>query len=146
MALGHEGLVVTSYHDPFLSDSIQVSFSLPHYKGNLHITVYTNSLEAYKLDYTEKHKELMLPSHVKSFTFYIEPDHIMPHTNDGLFYGILGFLPFQDYTIGEGNNCISIVIPAITNSFFERYYIKGEYVKVSKGSITWKGQRFVKRN
>lgn len=118
VALGNEGLVVTSYHDPFMTDSIQVSFSLPHYKHNLHITVYANSLETFKLDYSEKHKGLTLPSSVKSFTFYIEPDHILPHTTDGLFYGIVGFNPFQDYTIGEGNNCISIVIPAITDSFF----------------------------
>ena len=143
---GVEGLRVTQHQDPLLSDSIKVTFSLPYYQGNLNITVYTNTLEGFKLNYSEIHKELALPSNVKSITFYIEPDHILPHTPDGLFYGAIGFLPFREYKIGENNNCILIEIPAINDSFFERYYIRGDYARVSKDSITWKGELFLKSN
>ncbi len=146
IALGLEGLKVTQYQEPFLSDSIKVYFSLPYYKRNLNITVYTNTFSIFKLNYSETHKELALPNNVKSITFYIEPDHVLPHTPDCLFYGAVGFNPFQEYKIEENNNCISIEIPAINDSFFEMYYIKGDYAKVSKDSITWKGELFLKSN
>lgn len=146
VALGREGLSVSQYQDPFLSDSIKVYFSLPYYKRNLNITVYTNTFSIFKLNYSETHKELALPNNVKSITFYIEPDHVLPHTPDCLFYGAVGFDPFQEYKIEENNNCISIEIPAINDSFFEMYYIKGDYAKVSKDSITWKGELFLKSN
>ena len=83
---------------------------------------------------------------MKSITFYIKPDLIRAHTPDGLFYGAVGFDPFQEYKVEDGNNIISIEIPAINNSFFERYHIKGDYAKVSKDTITWKGVLFVRRD
>lgn len=146
VALGREGLSVSQYQDPSLSDSIKVYFSLPNYTRGLNITVYTNTFKRFYLNYSATHKELALPNNVKSITFYIEPDHVLPHTPDCLFYGAVGFDPFQEYKIEENNNCISIEIPAINDSFFEMYYIKGDYAKVSKDSITWKGELFLKSN
>ncbi len=61
VALGREGLSVSQYQDPSLSDSIKVYFSLPNYTGGLNITVYTNTFEGFKLNYSETHKELALP-------------------------------------------------------------------------------------
>lgn len=146
VALGREGLSVSQYQDPTLSDSIKVYFSLPNYTRGLNITVYTNTFKRFYLNYSATHKELALPSDVKSITFYIKPDLIRAHTPDGLFYGAVGFDPFQEYKVEDGNNSISIEIPAINYSFFEMYHIKGDYAKVSKDTITWKGELFVRRN
>lgn len=146
VALGREGLNVSQHQDPSLSDSIKVDFSLPNYTGALSITVYTNTFERFKLNYSETHKELALPSAVKSITFYIEPAHIRPHTSDCLFYGVVGFNPSQEYKIEEGNNRISIEVPAINDNFFEMYHVKGDYAKVSKDTIRWKGEIFFRRN
>ena len=146
VVLGREGLNVSQYQDPSLSDSIKVYFSLPNYTQRLNITVDTNTFKTFYLNYSETHKELALPSDVKSITFYIEPDYIRPHTSDGLFYGAVGFDPFQEYKVEDGNNSISIEIPGINYSFFEMYHIKGDYAKVSKDTITWKGELFVRRD
>ena len=87
----------------------------------------------------------MLPNNVESITFYIVPEHMIPHTSDGLFYGIVGFDLFQEYQMEKNINHISIEIPAMDDSFFEKYYVKGDYAKISKGTITWKGEVFIKK-
>ncbi len=86
----------------------------------------------------------MLPNNIETMTFYIVPDYVFPHSYDGLFYGIVGFDPFREIQIEKNVNHISIEIPAINDAFFERYYLKGDYAKVSNDTITWKGDVFVK--
>ena len=71
--------------------------------------------------------------------------NMMPHTSDGLFYGIVGFDLFQEYQMEKNINHISIEIPAMDDSFFEKYYVKGDYAKISKDTITWKGEVFIKK-
>ena len=41
--------------------------------------------------------------------------------------------------------CKEKEIPALDDSFFERYFVEGEYAKVSGNTITWKGMVFRKR-
>lgn len=83
--------------DSTINDSIKVSFLIPYQRGNLKINVHTNTFKTFDLIYSKSSRELMLPNNVKSITFYIVPEHIIPHTSDGLFYGIVGFDPFQEY-------------------------------------------------
>ena len=139
-----KGLNVVQSSDSTVKDSIKISFSIPYQRWKLKITVHTNTSKTFDLVYSKSNRELILPNNVKSISFYIVPEHIIPHTSDGLFYGIVGFDSFQECQIEKNINHILIEIPAIDDSFFERYYIKGDYVKVSKDSITWKGEVFVK--
>ena len=75
----------------------------------------------------------------KSISFYISPDFIKAHTTDGIFYGIVGLDSMQEYQIQKNINFIKIEIPDITNSFFETYYIRGDYARMTKDGIIWKG-------
>ena len=143
---GLKGLKVVQFSDSTINDSIKVSFLIPYQRGNLKINVHTNTFKTFDLIYSKSSRELMLPNNVKSITFYIVPEHIIPHTSDGLFYGIVGFDPFQEYQIEKNINHISIEIPAIDDSFFEKYYVKGDYAKISKDTITWKGEVFIFKN
>ena len=86
----------------------------------------------------------MIPNNVESISFYISPEQLNAHTFDGLFYGAVGFSSFQEYKIENNKNHISIEIPAIDGSFFERYFIKGDYARIKKGAIKWKGETFQK--
>lgn len=40
---------------------------------------------------------------------------------------------------------IEISIPPLTNSFFEKYYVKGEYARIVCDTIIWKGRKFKRK-
>lgn len=143
--LALKGLKVVQFSDSTINDSIKVSFLILHQRSNLKISVYTNTFKTFDFIYSKSSRELMLPNNVESITFYIVPEHMIPHTSDGLFYGIVGFDSFQEYKIEKNINHISMEIPAIDDSFFEKYYVKGDYAKISKDTITWKGEVFMKK-
>ena len=139
-----KGLNVTQHSDSTVIDSIKVSFSIPYQRWNLTIQIHTDTFKTFDFVYSQGNRDVMLPNNVRSITFYITPEHIIPHTADGLFYGVIGFDPFQEFEINENINRVLIEIPALDDSFFERYYIKDYYARVSNDSIMWEGEVFVK--
>lgn len=101
-------------------------------------------MKNFELNYSNDKKEINIPDNTTSISFYISPDYIIPHTPNGSFYGLVAFDSMIDYTIDNGVNCIEIEIPAINNSFFQTYYIKGDYARIKNDSIIWKGQVYKK--
>jgi hypothetical protein len=139
-----QGLKVIQSTDSIVTDSIQVSFSIPS-QNHLKASITTNAFKTYNLNYSKNSRELMLPKGTKSISFSISPDaYFTPHSIDGLYYGVLLFSSIE-YSIERKTNHINIEIPAIDDTFFERYYVKGDYAKISNDSITWKGIVFVKK-
>ena len=59
----------------------------------------------------------------------------------GINYGVL-FIQDHDILIEEDVNYIQINIPSLTNSFFEKYYVNKEYVRIIGDTIIWKGRTF----
>ena len=143
--LALQGFKVSQSSDSTLNDAIKVSFSIPYHRNLLRINVFTDSFQSFRLDYTKDSKDLLLPVNTESFSFYIEPEYLIPHTPDGHFYGAVGYDSFQEFEIEKNKNHITIEIPALDDSFFERYFVEGEYAKVSGNTITWKGEVFRKK-
>lgn len=141
---GQQGIKVVQSIDSTINDSIRVSFLIPYSRSNLKIHVHTNNFKTFDFIYSKSRRELMIPNNVESISFDISPEQLSPHTCDGLFYGAVGFYSFQEYKIENNKNHISIEIPAIDGSFFERYFIKGDYARIKKGAINWKGETFQK--
>ncbi|SHF03278.1 hypothetical protein [Dysgonomonas macrotermitis] len=131
--------------DPQIEDSIRISFSIPYNNGNLIIEIYTNENKIFNLNYkANSHSDLMLPNTTRTIMFTIAPEKsVLSHTPDGLFYGAL-FYSSIEYSIEKNINCIDINIPTIDNSFFEKYYIKGDYARIVNDSIIWKGEIYKK--
>ena len=142
---GRNGIKVVQSFDPTIADSIKVSFIIPYQRSNLKIQLYTNAFKTIEFKYSKSRRELMIPNNVESISYYISPEQLIPHTSDGLFYGVVGFDSYQEYRIEKNINHISIEIPAIDDSFFEQYFIKGEYARIKKGAIIWKGEIFKKK-
>lgn len=140
-----KGLKINQSSDSTTNDSLKVYFLFHIQRQKLKITVHTNTFKIFELTYSKNNKELMLPNNVKSIAIYIVPEHITPHTSDGQFYGIVGFDLYQEYQIEKNINHISIEIPAIDDFFFEKYYIKNDYAKVTDKTITWKGEVYIKK-
>ena len=138
--LALKGFKADKFTDAAINDSIKVSFLFPRENRNLKITVIDNdSFNSFHFIYSDSNRELMLPENVASIDLYIEPEQI-----DNPCYGIARLELFHEFQIEKDINHISIEAPAIDCVFFDRYYVKDEYAKISKNTITWKGKVFKK--
>jgi hypothetical protein len=125
-------------------NNIEIKFLIPYGKSDLKITIYTNNdFNFYEFIYSENNQNIILPKTGK-FSFYIVPEHLIPHTPIGTFYGIIAFDSMVDYAIDNGMNYIEIRIPAMNDSFFETYYIEGDYARIVGDNIIWKGEIYRK--
>lgn len=138
--VGYKGFNISQTNDSLINDSIKVSFSIPYQGGDLDISVYT-LFKSFDLCYSRNNKEIMIPNDAKKLEFCILPER---RSVLQFFYGITYFSSFE-HEIEKGINCIKIELPALDDSFFERFFIKGEYAKISKSSIVWKGETFKKK-
>ncbi len=131
-----------------ISDSIKVVFLIPYDFGELVISIYTDLAfqKLYELHYSKNNNTIMLPKTIKSFFYGFEPQlsSIITHSVEGAFYGIMRVEPLLECAIEKGQNSVEINIPTLDNSFFEKYYVKGEYVRITHNKIEWKGDVFVK--
>jgi len=147
--IAQEGFNITQTLDTTIpKDSIKISFIIPFRRGGLDIEIWTNRFDVFNLDYTKSNTGLMLPNHspIRTIMFAISPQqHVSSFGSCGQFHGILSFAPMESFVIERNINHISIEIPAINGSFFERYFVRGQYAKVSRNTITWKGEVFTKR-
>lgn len=130
--------------DSIDTDSIKVRFSIPNYSGKLKVSVYTDTSDIFNLEYSDKNKELNIPKDTETFFFYITPDYLHSHTPMNSFYGVIGFDPMEEYQVDNSVNFIEIKIPNLTDIFFERYHIEGDYARVVNDSIIWKGKVYKK--
>ena len=137
------GLIINQFQDSQINDSIKVSFQIP-YNRNLKIEIFSDGLNTFSFIYSKIDREVMIPNNVKKISFQIIPESISPHTPDFRHYGIIGFNSFLEYPINSNINHISIEIPAMDDSYFEKYYIKGDYAMIFGDTIIWKGIRYKK--
>lgn len=139
-----KGLKVTQSSDPMVKDSIKVSFTIPYQRNNLDVCIFTNNFKTFNLNYSKNNRVLMLPSNTKEIIFSISPGiFLTPHSPDGLYYGIL-YYSSAEYNVEKKVNRIDIEIPAIDDSFFEKYYLKGVYARIVNKNIIWKGEVYKK--
>lgn len=142
-----KGIRIKQSMDTRIIDSIKLVFYIPNYKEKLDISIsgsVRNRLKSYNLSYSEKNETLMLPNDIEFISISIS-NPVYDGELDGSYYGFRYCSIFSEYEIKKDINKIYIEIPAIDDSFFEKYYVKGDYAKVSKDSITWKGEVFVKK-
>ena len=116
-------------------------FIYPYDRNDLIHLIYIDTKE-----YRYNKKNIRIPISAKRFSFSFDPTTRLPiHTVKGQSYGIVRFLPIP-FDIEPNTNRIEISIPALDNHFFERYYVKGEYVFYNDKIIKWKGRTFKKTN
>ena len=127
-------------YTPQEKDSILIIFDYPYNwdKLLLSINIGFNT-------YYYKKKCIRIPNSTNSFSFSMEPTIKRPiHTVEGQSYGIVCLAPIP-IDIEPNKNKIMISLPTLNNHFFEKYYIKNEYVYFDNKVIKWKGNVFEKR-
>jgi hypothetical protein len=126
-----------------INDSILIKFIIPYNRTKLKIKVYDDYPKLYELEYSERKQAISISNKSKQIAFYIRPESLLDVDFDGQYFGRVSFTSLE-YVIDKNVNYIEIEIPAIDNSFFEKYYIKGEYVRIVNDTIIWKGEVFTK--
>ena len=141
-------LHISQNFETSIDDSIKVVFMAPYYSGSLTISITTDFTfqNLYEFHYSKNNNSIMLPKTTTSFLYGFAPQSssIKTHDVEGAFYGIMCIEPLLFCNVESGKNAISITIPALNNSFFEKYYVKGEYVRIRGNNIIWKGEEFIK--
>ena len=131
-------------------DSIEICFQIPYDRGILNISIFlenTFPVKIYEFPFNQSNNRIRIPMTAKEFTYSIMPDeeNAVIHNSWGMNYGVL-FISSGIILLGENTNRVNISIPSLTNSFFEKYYLKGDYARIIGDTIIWKGCTFVKQN
>jgi hypothetical protein len=132
-------------YDSLIVNKKKVVFHIPCQEDIL-IDIMTDKYKPFKVDYSnyEGTNVVYLPENTCSFSFTLELKRIMmPHSLEGAFYGIVRYT-VDKVEFEENKNVMILSFPAIDNSFFERYYVKGDYARIVSDSIIWKGCTFHK--
>ena len=129
--------------DNTLHDSIMIVFKMPN-SSILRVEIYDNKFKTHVFKYSKTNKGIKLPIGIKGFSFAICNESLLEH-NYGKFNGIVSFSIIDDIEIEKGKNLINVDIPAIDDTYFERYYVIDEFVYIKDNCIYWQGQKFKKR-
>ncbi|MFV0536196.1 MAG: hypothetical protein ACK5M3_02365 [Dysgonomonas sp.] len=124
-------------------NDIYLKFTIPYNKTDLRIYLYTDKFGKSEFVYSKTNTGIKIPR-TEKISFYIVPEYLLPH-NNGRFYGIIGYDSIMEYPIENGTNYIEFNIPTIDDSFFEKYYIEGDYARTINDSIIWKGSIYKKQ-
>ena len=121
----------------------KIAFHSPYNLGELDITICTDESQ-HSFRFSQKSRECFLPMFIKSVKFIINSPKKVEHKPEGITYGRL-FYKSPTFKISEGMNLLSVKMPMIDNSFFDRYYIRGNYALVKRRKIIWKGKVYIKQ-
>lgn len=132
---------VKESHDSSLKDSIRIKFVFP-FKGKYRIDVhlgYTLSTENDCITIPPKKYRL------DPLSFKIYNLSLNYNGPCGDCFGRIAFCGCSEYEFNSRyTNSLLITIPKLTNSYFARYVIDGDYVKVEKDRIIWRNRVYYK--
>lgn len=140
----YNSTIFTESHDKSLSDdSIKIRFNFP-LKGEFKI--YFSFSNGYKF-VSVNSKIITIPKGI-----YLTPMHFDIYKTDILVYnfssnylGPIVFSYFPSYEFKNENlNLLNVTIPNLTNSYYARYYIDGEYAKIEGNKIIWRNREYEK--
>lgn len=134
---------IVQEYDSTIVDGKQVIFDFPCQR-EVEVEVITDNFEFLKFDYSPGRQSLMLPAQTKSFGYVISLKELPLPLFNGVFCGLVKYEPFQDIIFENGKNVIHVSLPAVNDTFFERFLLQGEYARVCGDSIFWKGDVYVK--
>ena len=133
-------VIVDFNYKPNKSDSIQIEFDMPYDLDNLDIAVYGEGIKECK---RKSNNTFIISREERFFNFSITPIGYIPHSVEGSFYGLLYFTS-SAIDLNEEIDSVHITIPFINNAFFQRYYIKEDYIYVEGDLCHWKGKVYHK--
>lgn len=137
----HKTVTIEESFNSQIMDSVKIKFFFP-FKGNYRISA--------SVGYTFKSTEtdtIIIPRNkyvLGDLTFEIFNVNLLYNSLNGEYLGRIAF-SFPGYPLkNESCNSLIISIPGLTNSYFARYFIDGEYVKIENNKIIWRNREYRK--
>ena len=132
--------------DSCLNDSIRFQFIFP-FEGKYKIILYLG--KDFKKKYELKNRnEFIIPMYkdsVLTFSFTILNQDPIEYLYRNYLKTVV-FRSFQNTAKNNNSNFFEISIPDLTNSYFNRFLIKGEYIRVGKEKyiLFWNNEQYWK--
>ena len=140
-----KNIIVIDSIDCSLNDSIRFNFIFP-FDGKYKIILYLGN--DYKREFKDR-KEVFLPIMYRdsiltfSFTILNQTPIEYPYRN---YLKNVRFSSSQNTAKNNNSNSFEISIPDLTNSYFNRFLINGEYIRVNKEKnvLFWHNEQYWK--
>lgn len=137
-----KNIIIEGSHDKSIKNSVKIRVNFP-FKGKFRIEA---ALAGLPFKSTENHcitirkKAVLSPLILNIYNIGIKCNG-----QNGEYLGRIAFcdFPWREFK-DENTNSLLITIPNLTNSYFARYFIDGEYVKVEKNKIIWRNRVYKK--
>jgi hypothetical protein len=134
--------------DTCLNDSIKFNFIFP-FNRKYKIILYLRSdyKNEFKYEFTDKKEVLLSICHdsvlMFSFTILDQTPIDFPYR---IYLKTIKFSSSQNTLKNNNSNSFEIFIPDLTSSYFNRYFINGEYIRVDKEKdvLFWHNEKYWK--
>jgi hypothetical protein len=137
----YKNTTVEELYDANIKDSVKIKFFFP-FKGKYridaaigfpYISTENDCITIPKSKYT-----------LDTFNFNIYNLNIKYNGYNGEYFGRIVFYMSLYQFKNKNTNILHIAIPNLTNSYFARYLINGEYAKIEKNKIIWRNREYKK--
>jgi len=132
----------------YLNDSVRFNFIFP-FDGKYKIILYLGNDNESKVRYEFKdRKDVFLPMHkdsILTFSFIILNQTPIEYPYHNSLKNVQ-FSSFRNTAKNNNSNFFEIYIPDLTNSYFNRFLINGEYIRVGKEKnvLFWHNEQYWK--
>lgn len=139
----YKNTTIEESFDSGIKDSIRIRFIFP-FKGKFRIYASSGSYPYMTAEGNcitiPREKDVLAP-----LIFEIHNLSLKYNGYYGEYFGRIAFSYFPWYEFKNKNtNSLLITIPDLTNSYYARYFIDGEYVKVDKNILFWRNRAYKK--
>ena len=139
----YKNTTIEESYDASIKDSIKIRFIFP-FNGKFRIYVSSGSypyMSAEKNCLTiPRNKYVLAPLIFEIYNLSLKYNDVY-----GEYFGRIAFCNFPWYEFKNNNtNSLVISIPNLTNSYYARYFIDGEYLKVDDNKIIWRNREYKK--
>ncbi len=127
--LANQKVDLSAEYDKSIGNVTKVEFDIPGLIIKPTITIHADNGQRYVIKY-EKSRNIMLPDSIRSFYYVVRRRAVEE-----------GYQYYQSPTVSvtEGHNYLRIGMPTITDAYFDRYNVKGEYAIITKRYFKWRG-------
>ncbi len=127
--LANQKVDLSEEYDKSIGNVTKVEFDIPGLIIKPSITIYADNGQRYTIKY-ENSRNITLPDSIRSFYYVVRRKAAEE-----------GYLYYQSTNISvtEGHNHLRISMPTISDAYFDRYNVKGEYAIITKRYFKWRG-------
>ena len=143
-----ESMTIESRYDESIKDSIKIALCIPsrYYDFDCWITLSLRPLYEISFSVNDGHGEITIErgnfNNLLLLSLY--PKTYMYNLIDKMIRGLAWERFPINMLFNNEHNSYKIILPEVSDSYFERYYVRGEYIRFQNDTLIWRGEKFIK--